>query len=259
MAADRRMNKLVGRLFHARVRRRWRRVADAAEQTDLTALRQQRNEARKLSTELDRLIHVADGRLALPKLGSSSFPRPHGTDWAWRPQLWCGPLPRPGLSSAPSESTLGDEVQVFHDCNASEVTLRQLRNKRVQDLAPFGLRLDVFKFDGSFLSLAINLPPDAAEGLGRDHILRAETILEVETPLEIYARLNIQNGPNTEQIIRKLPVQDQTIRVDFDIADTRINEKRIEKIWLDLIFDAPDMNQVILRDLTFARHRRAAL
>lgn len=253
------MNKLVGRLFHARVRRRWRRVADVAEQTDLTALRQQRNEARKLSTELDRLIHVADGRLALPKLGASSFPRPHGTDWAWRPQLWCGPLPHPGLSSVPNKARFGEYVQVFHDCTASELTLRQLRNMRLQDLAPFGLRLDVFRFSGSFLSLAIDLPPDAAEGLCRDHILRAETILEIETPLEIYARLNIRNGPNTERIIRKLPLQDTTVRVDFDIADTRINEKRIEKIWLDLIFETPDMNQIILRDLTFARHRRAAL
>ncbi|MDU9002957.1 DUF6478 family protein [Sedimentitalea todarodis] len=253
------MSRYVDRLVHAKTRRRWRRLADAAELADLSDLRQQRNQARKLCAELDRLIHVADGRLALPKLGSSSFPRPHGTDWAWRPQLWCGPLPRPGLSSAPSEAMLGDEVQVFHDCTAWELTLRQLRNTRPQDLAPFALRLDVFRFDGSFLSLAIDLPPDSAEGLCRDHILRAETILEIETPLEIYARLNIQNGPNTEQIIRKLPLLDETVRVDFDMADTRINEKRIEKIWLDLIFGTPTMNQVILRDLTFARHRRAAL
>ena len=259
MATDRRMNRLIGGLIHARIRRRWRRLADAARRTDLTVLRQQRNEARKLSAELDRLIHVADGRLALPKLGSSSFPRPHGTDWAWRPQLWCGPLPRPGISSAPSEAMLGDELRVFHDCSASELTLRQLRNKHAQDLAPFGLRLDVFRFGGAFLSLAIDLPPDAAKALSRDHILRAETILEIETPLAIYARLNIQNGPNTEQIIRKLPLDDHNVRIDFDMADTRINEKRIEKIWLDLIFETPDMNQVVLRDLTFARHRRAAL
>ncbi|WP_424985619.1 DUF6478 family protein [Microbulbifer sp. S227A] len=253
------MSKLINRLRHTRTRRRWRRAADDAEHADLADLRQQRNEARRLSVELDRLIHVADGRLALPKLGSSSFPRPHGTDWAWRPALWCGPLHRPGLSSAPSEAALGTEVRVFHDCSASELTLRQLRNTRVQDLAPFGLRMDVFRFDGSFLSLAIDLPGAAAERLHRDHILRVETILEVESPLGIYARLNIQNGPNTEQISRKLAAQDSAARVDFDLAGTRLNERRIEKIWLDLIFETPEMNQVILRDLTFARHRRAAL
>ncbi len=249
----------MNRLHNTRVRRRWRRIANAADKTGPAELRQQRAEARRLAVILDRLMHVADGRLAVPKLGSCSFPRPHGTDWAWRPEVWCGPLPYPGLSSVTSEAALGGEVQVFHDCSASELTLRQLRNTRAQDLAPFGLRMDVFRFDGSFLSLAIDLPTAAAEDLQRDHILRIESILEIESPLDIYARLNIEHGPNTEQISRKLPSHDTTARVDFDLAGTRINEKRINKIWLDLIFETPEMNQVILRDLTFARHRRAAL
>ena len=47
--------------------------------------------------------------------------------------------------------------------------------------------------------------------------------------------------------------------VEYDLAYSNLNEKRIENIWLDLIFEAPDMNQVVLRDLTFARHRRANL
>ena len=59
--------------------------------------------------------------------------------------------------------------------------------------------------------------------------------------------------------MRELPLNKEEVRVEFDLAYSRLNEKRIEKIWLDLIFEAPDMNQVVLRDLTFARHRRAAL
>ena len=53
---------------------------------------------------------------------------------------------------------LGDEVTVFHDCQISKLTLRQLRNYREADLVPFGLRMDVFRFDGSFLSLVLNMP-----------------------------------------------------------------------------------------------------
>lgn len=253
------MGRILDRLFQARAVRRWRRAARTAETTPLTALRGQRNQARQLRTHLDRLIHVADGRLALPMIGSSFFPRPHGTDWSWRPELWRGPLPTPGVSSAPSKSTLGGEVTLFHDCAFSELTLRQLRNRREADLAPYGLRMDVFKFDGSFLSLVIELPAEATQGLTRQHLLRIDTIIETEKPLEIFTRLNIKHGPNTEQIVRELPLSEQDVMVEFDLAYSKLNEKRIERIWLDLIFEAPDMNQVVLRDLTFARYLRASI
>jgi hypothetical protein len=252
------MSRILDRLYQARALRRWRRAASQAETAPLSDLRVQRNRARQLRTHLDRLLHVAEGRLALPLIGSSFFPRPHGTDWSWRPELWRGPLPSAGLSSAPSRSMLGQEATLFHDCNFSELTLRQLRNTREKDLAPYGLRMDVFKFDGSFLSLVIDLPIEAAQNLTRDHLLRIDTIIETEKPLEIFARLNIRHGPNTEQIVRELPLNEEDVMVEFDLAYSRLNEKRIEKLWLDLIFEAPDMNQVILRDLTFARYRRAA-
>ncbi len=253
------MSRLLDRLFQARAVRRWKRAARNADATNLSVLRAQRGQARQLRSHLDRLIHVADGRLALPMIGSSFFPRPHGTDWSWRPELWRGPLPTLGLSSAPSKSTLGGEVTLFHDCAFSELTLRQLRNRREADLAPYGLRMDVFKFDGSFLSLVIELPEGATEGLTREHLIRIDTIIETEKPLEIFARLNIKHGPNTEQLVRELPLSEKDVMVEFDLAYSKLNEKRIERIWLDLIFEAPDMNQVVIRDLTFARHLRASI
>ncbi|MDF1718383.1 MAG: DUF6478 family protein [Antarcticimicrobium sp.] len=253
------MGSMLDRLLHRRALRKWRLAASRADDTSLSLLRVERNQARQLRTHLDQLIHVADGRLALPQIGTSYFPKPHGTDWSWRPELWRGPLPTPGLSSAPSKSKLGNEVTLFHDCHFSELTLRQLRNTREADLAAYGLRMDVFKFDGSFLSIVIDLPDSARHGLTREHILRVDTIIETEKPLEIFARLNIANGPNTEQIVRELPLNEAQVTVEFDLAYSRLNEKRVEKIWLDLIFEAPQMNQVILRDLTLSRRRRAAL
>ena len=152
---------------------RWARAAREASSTPLNALRRQRMRARLLKTHLDKLIHTADERLALPMIGSTSFPKPHNADWAWRPELWRGPLPTPGISSVQTKSMLGDEVTLFHDCQHSELTLRQLRNLREADLAPYGLRLDVFKFDGSFLSLVVDLPKEAQQGLKRNHLLRS--------------------------------------------------------------------------------------
>ncbi len=70
----------------------------------------------------------------------------------------------------------------------------------------------------------------------------------MEKPLEIFARLNIKHGPNTEQIVRELPLSKDNIVVEFDLAYTKLNENRVENIWLDLIFEGgPEMNQVILR------------
>ncbi|WP_438992240.1 DUF6478 family protein [Lentibacter sp.] len=239
--------------------RRWSRAALRAKITKLEALRRERAEARKLKAQLDLLIHTADERLALPMIGSHAFDRPFDSDWSWRPELWRGPLPNPGFSSVETKSMLGREVTLFHDCRYSELTLRQLRNRREADLAPYGLRLDVFKFDGSFLSVVVDLPEAAARGLLRKHLLRIHTIVECEKPLEIFARLNIKHGPNTEQIVRELPLNQPDVVVEFDLAYSKMNEKRVERIWLDLIFEGPDMNQVTLRDLTFSRRPRAEL
>lgn len=249
---------LDGKIYSRNILR-WARAARVADRVDLPILRRQRARARALKTHLDRLIHTADERLALPMIGSTSFPKPHNADWSWRPELWRGPLPTPGLSSVQTKSMLGEEVTLFHDCDHSELTLRQLRNLREEDLAPYGLRLDVFKFDGSFLSLVVDLPDAGVDGLKRTHLLRMDAIVEMEQPLEIFARLNIRHGPNTEQIVRELPLHEENHRVEFDLAYSNLNEKRVERAWIDLIFEGPEMNQVILRDLTFSRRPRAML
>lgn len=250
---------LLDKALHKRNLMRWSRASRKATSAELSALRAERQEARQLRHKLDELIRIADSRLALPRTGSNAFPRPAGTDWAWRPDLWRGPLAHRGASGVPSKTQVGSEVTIFHDCRISELTYRQIRNQREEDLAPYGFRLDVFKFDGSFLSVVIELPPESCVDLKRRHLIRVGAIAETEKPLEIFARLNIRHGPNTEQIVRELPLTDNEIFVEFDLAYTKLNEKRVERMWLDLIFEGPEMNQVTLRDVTFARYPRAEL
>ena len=252
-----RSRRIFQQVIQTGVSRYWSRNARRAENVELSTLRSQRKRARALRQHLDAVISVAESRLALPIIGSNAFPKPHGTDWSWRPGLWREPIPAKGRAAVQNKEMLGSEVTLFHDCRISELTLRQLRNYRERDLAPFGLRMDVFRFDGSFLSLVIDMPPEAVSGLKRDHVIRMDTIVEMEKPLEIFARLNIRHGPNTEQIVRELPLQAEDIRVEFDLAYSSLNEKRVEKMWIDLIFEGPEMNQVVLRDVTFSRRLRA--
>lgn len=248
---------LVDKTFHQRVLRRWRKAAQDAHSAELELLRQQRQQARQIRTHLDELAHVADDRLALPRIGSNTFTRPGGTLWSWRPKAWRGGLDRKGIAAVETKTRLSGEVSLFHDCKTSEIVLRQVRNTREEDLAPYGLQLDVFRFDGSFLSLVVDCPPEAVAGLQKRHLVRLQTVIETEQPIEIFARLNIKHGPNTEQIVMELPMRKTDIQVEFDLAYSSLNEKRIEKMWVDLIFEGPEMNRVTLRDLNFCRYPRA--
>jgi hypothetical protein len=254
-----RIDALLDRVLQRRVQRRWGAMAERVASLDLDTLRNLRGQARSFRRQLDRVIHEAEHRLTLPVIGSNAMRKPLGTDWSWRPGLWRGPIPLPGFSSVPGRAVVCDGATVFHDCRRSELTVRQIRNTRESDLAPFGFRMDVFRFDGSFLSLVLDLPSDAATGLKLRHLIRLDVIVEMEKPLEIFARLNIKHGPNVEQIVRELPLGDEEVMVEFDLAYTKINEKRVERLWVDLIFEGPEMNQVILRDVTLSRRPRAEL
>lgn len=251
--------KLIDSALIARFTRRWSAKADRAPQTELSVLRKQAGQARALRRHLDKLIYTAEDRLALPRIGSNKFSRPHNTDWSWRPQLWRAPLTKSGLSSVQSKATMGDEVTIFHDCSLSELGIRQIRNLEENHLAPYGLRLEVYRFDGSFLSLVLDLQDDCVDGMKRTHVLRVDAVIEMEKPIEIFARLNIRHGPNTEQMVQELPLNTSEVRAEFDLAYSNLNEKRVEKAWIDLIFEGPEMNQIMLRDLTFSRRPRAQL
>ena len=116
-------------------------------------------------------------------------------------------------------------------------------------------------FTGSFLSISVDLPQPALDGLTRSHIIRLTPTLSVERPMSIYARLNVGHGPNTDELLRHMgdltPGPSQDAVIEFDLYYVEMNEKRLHKIWLDLIFEAPQMNAVVLRDLFLSRHLRA--
>ncbi len=244
---------------HRRAVRRWRRAARLAPDMSPDMLQKNRAKARELLIPVNQFSTIAEGRLAQPLLGSDVFQTPHGTDWAWRPDLWRLPLAKPGISSVDNGSNIGPDIKAFHDCPRSEIIMRQLRNRRTSDLAAFGLRVEVFAFEGSFLSLVLDLPQAAIAGLRARHLIRLEAIVEMEKTIKISARLNVRHGPNTVQITRDLPPGKPNVMVEFDLAYSDFNESRLEGAWIDMVFEDPAMSQVILRDLSFSRRLRAEL
>lgn len=249
------------RIARERASRRWAELAEAKQALGQARRRILRDEAVALRRKLDRFLIRTDRQAELSREALDAINLPIGTDWRWRPGFMSS-LIRPGGIVAPENGErLGLEAAVWHDCREKALILEQILNLRSTDLAPFGLRMEIFGFSGGFLSVSVHLPEAALDGLSRNHILRVETGLSVERPMNVYARLNVSNGPNTDQITHHIPGlsvdgRSHTI-TEFDLAYTEINEKRLEKIWIDLIFEAPFMNALEVRELFVSRHMRA--
>lgn len=257
MAGD--LTRAIERWRLRKVQDYWTRKAEAAPTMRPLALHGLRAQARAMRRQIDRVIRAADLRLQTAALGLGLPRQPLGTDWSWRADGWRGPFPVSGLIAATDHSRVSDDLSVYHDCPLGEVAIRQVRNLRDDDRAPFGLAIEVFGFRGSFLSLATTLPPEAVQGLKSRHLIRVDALLDAERPLAAYARLNVKHGPNVAQLVRELPSMTGAVLVEFDLAHAGIDDSRIERAWLDLIFNDVAMTGIALRDLVVSRRPRAEL
>ena len=252
---------ISSRLFGSRgdtsTLRRWAKRTVAAPSEDRTQLREQIDSARMLQSQMHEFLRVAEDRVAVPKIGADAFREGRGTEWSWRADAWRWRSDTPGFAAVQNGDEIAPSLRLFHDCHISEITTRQIRNKRQEDVAPFGIAIDVMNFDGSFMSVVLDLPPDSTLGLRKNHLIRLNTMVDVERPMEIYARLNIKHGPNTEQLVRGLSWAELDSFVEFDMALADLNEKRIEQMWLDIIFDNPKMNRIVLREFSLSRKPRS--
>lgn len=212
---------------------------------------------RAMRADIDKLAASATSALYARAGGHEIDKKPDQCDWAERSGPWRSPLAQRGHVDFPSPLGLGAGVTLFHDATRADISLRQETNPDTSGAATFGLVFDVYRFDGSFLSLVQDLPPAALDGLSLGHFFRVQLQVQREQPIEIYARLNIQHGPNHEQIVRQFSFDGDHALAEFDLAYTKVNERRIEKAWLDLIFEGPEMNRIAIWDMVMLRAPRA--
>ncbi|MEL6588321.1 MAG: DUF6478 family protein [Pseudomonadota bacterium] len=216
--------------------------------------------ARQVARHAQGLAEAADRRLLGPRLGQDGIARPPQCDWAWRATPWATAMHPTAIAGAEGGTQLGEGIRLFHDCPLSEITLRQSRTTDPQAKAPFVLTLDALGFQGSFLSLAMDLPPEGGGTLQRSHIVILSTHLRMERQAEIFARLNIRQGPNVEQLVSELlPGErpDSPVSAEFDLGFHDIKPAKLENAWIDLIFEKPAMNMVRIEDVTVTRRPRA--
>lgn len=253
--------------FSRRVRaygaRQWTKILASVMRRSGPLSKDLSEEARDLHQVLSRLLQVADARAVGARDSLSRIVMPPGTDWRWRPQVLRARNASPALIAPPDGKWLSDEVALFHDCPERALILRQVRNRRATDLSEYGLGLEVMGFSGSFLSFSLTLPSDALVDLGDHHIVRLDATMQAERAIPVYARLNIQQGPNTEKLLRKMGdnIEGRHCQrvVEFDLGYADLSPRSVDKVWLDLIFEAPFMNAVTLRDVILSRHPRAQI
>lgn len=188
-----------------------------------------------------------------------------GSDWIWRPDVFSKRDDALECRNPARRRDLSAELVLYHDAETLDLSLRQSAQQG-DGLPPLGLELELGGFDGGFLSLAVSLPAAAARNLELRHLIRLDLLADVATrdghDVQVFARLNVQHGPNVEQLVSELSLHAGGAAVavaEFDLAYGAISERRIEALWLDLIFEAPPAGVVVLRDLTLSRCPRAAL
>lgn len=241
------------------MQRFWQNRAQRAATLSPAELSELKAGANRVRHTISQFVTRANKHLVTAE-GRKGTVRHHANaDWTWRPDAWTAPASPRGGAPAHRSDRIGNELAIFHDCPLQEIIWQQIRNTRPQVIAPFGLQMEVFAFGGTFLSFALDLPGAALDRLSNRHIVSVEADIEMEEAIEIYARLNIKHGPNTEQVVRQITEVEDTAAAEFDLGYTDLAGKKPDAVWLDMIFEGPSMNRITIFDLALTRRPRAAL
>ena len=210
----------------------------------------------RLAAALRQSDHTrADALFAAP--ARDGVPQPLLADWVWRPAPWRGAADLP--ASPGSGSALGGGVKLFHD--GSDAT-RLMLGAAEGGPTPVPLDLNVVGFDGTYVSLVVDLPAAALAGLSRQHLIGLAWGLRSDGALPIvFARINVVCGPNRFHAQQRLPRRDGggAMLAEFDMLDLGINPRRLDAIWCDLVFSHPPPGTLRIDDLILYRRPRAGV
>jgi hypothetical protein len=186
----------------------------------------------------------------VPSAPDAPPPRaPLHSDWAWRAPAW-----RDGTAlaegAARTGTTLVEGTRLFLEDDGLSVTIR-----RGCEIPPAVVIEAGPGIDG-FVSLAVDLPPDGIAGLRRRHVVRAETRIDAPGAAEIFLRLNIRHGPNTERLTQPFPTVGPQV-AEFDLFHSGLDEARVVAAWIDLIVTRPAPGTIVVGDLVMSRRPRA--
>ena len=181
------------------------------------------------------------------------FHVPPKTQWGFTPVLQNG-VTQGGISGNILTGTmLGPHVTVHHDGDGAQLSIGQA------DDYGKGVGFDVGDFPCDFFSLAFELPLEGVLALGHQDLLRLVLRTQANEPFQAFARLNLNHGPNTEQVVRMIDIGAGESFAEFDVFYTEFEQKRAAGAWIDLIIKDPAHRRVALEEVIILRRARASL
>lgn len=245
----------LDRLFHRMALRRITRRGAALAQKSPRDLSDIAKNAGQVARAAEGLRRRAEARL-IDATGPSPLPElPSRTEWAGRAGFWN----EGGRSAcpAPTGTALGTGLTLHHDGEADRVCAHA--SSRPPGPVRFALAIETTDFSGSYVSLSLDLPDEASQKLTPQSLIRVVIAVALERPLASFARLNVRQGPNTEQQVRAIEFGQRNSAVEFDLFYMDILEGVDADIWVDLIFENPRLARIDIADAVFIHRRRAGL
>jgi len=181
---------------------------------------------------------------------------PPATLWVKRPEPWDRPIAAADASPLASGTSLAPLVSVYHDGQVAEVYHKQ-------SIAPadaansYELSLDVERFDGTYVSLALGLPVEEIKQIQRSDLIRLDLSYSSHIPVNAMTRANIKIGPNVESVTREIDRTRAKPFVEFDLHYVELDIQEITDVWVDVIFEQPGKNVITVHDLRLSRRPRA--
>jgi hypothetical protein len=122
--------------------------------------------------------------------------------------------------------TLAPGVRVFHDGAPDSVAVLPIRE---------GVEIDLSDFPGSYVSLAVALPPPLLDGIGSRHVLRLTLRWQSGPPMTLRARLNLRCGPNIARMLRETRPEAGLHAAEFDLWHLPFDAALLREGWIDLL------------------------
>lgn len=148
--------------------------------------------------------------------------------------------PEPGWRTQDpgSGSVIAAGVRIYHDAGLQNVLVSRPAT---------GLLLTVYQFDGSYLSLAVDVPGAVRGRLRPGWRLAAELTASASRPVTTFLRLNLES-PSGGQALHEVVVVETGPRTAVFALDAVNNGW--SSAWLDIIFSHPRMAEIHVQGLS---------
>lgn len=182
------------------------------------------------ANEMDQVLHSNAGAV-IGAESTSLFRRRAVASWGADPE---------------SGSELAPGLKLFYDAGCAAFSWRQ---RPIVGGSRYGLSFTVYEFDGTFLSLVVEVPGADLPAIAAHRNLQLSFSIAATRPLALYARLNFQRDTEHIALHDAMIVRDGAYVARFERAGDGEDLRPGVSVWADLIFAEPAMAEFEISDL----------